>query len=159
MLEKSFYPASSNQHLQYRVSSIRYPIVSSISSERKMPGRILVIEDNPQNLELMSYLLRAFGHVVVSASDGAEGLDLVGREMFDVIICDVHLPKFDGYEVVRRLKKDSVLRRIPVVAVTALAMVGDRDKVLAAGFDGYIDKPIAPEMFVKQVEAFMHKKS
>jgi len=124
-----------------------------------MPGRILVIEDNPQNLELMSYLLRAFGHVVVTAIDGAEGLDLAGREMFDVIICDVHLPKFDGYEVVRRLKKDPVLRWIPVVAVTALAMVGDRDKVLAAGFDGYIDKPIAPELFVKQVEAFMLKRN
>lgn len=108
----------------------------------------------------MAYLLRAFDYYVVTAVDGAEGLDLVGREAFDLIICDVHLPKYDGYEVARRLKHDpnSTLRRIPLIAVTALAMVGDRDKVLAAGFDGYIDKPIAPELFVKQIEALLQKK-
>ncbi len=119
--------------------------------------KILIIEDNPANLELMTYLLRAFGHNVVSARDGAEGIELARREILDVIICDVHLPKVDGYEVARRLKEHPVLGRIPLVAVTALAMVGDRDKVLAAGFDGYIDKPIDPQMFVKQVEAFGKK--
>ena len=119
--------------------------------------RILVIEDNPQNLELMTYLLQAFGYITLTAGDGAEGIETVRREMLDLIICDVHLPKVNGYEVARELKRDPMLRRIPLVAVTALAMVGDRDKVLAAGFDGYIDKPIAPELFVKQVEAFFNK--
>lgn len=121
-----------------------------------MPRRILVIEDNPQNLELMTYLLRAFGYTTLTATDGAEGIEVVRREKLDLIICDVHLPGIDGYEVAHQLKRDPMLRRIPLVAVTALAMVGDRDKVLSAGFDGYIDKPITPEIFVKQVEAFMN---
>ncbi|MEW6181842.1 MAG: response regulator [Bacillota bacterium] len=120
-----------------------------------MPYRILVIEDNLTNLELMTYLLRAFNYVVLSAGDGTQGIDLARRKKLDLIICDVHLPKVDGYEVARRLKSHLALRRIPLVAVTALAMVGDRDKVLAAGFDGYIDKPIMPELFVKQIETFL----
>jgi len=120
-----------------------------------MQGRILVIEDNPQNLELMCYLLRAFGHTVLAARDGAEGIEMSRREMLDVIICDVHLPGVDGYQVAQHLKKHPVLRQIPLVAVTALAMVGDREKLLSAGFDGYIDKPIDPERFVKQIEAFI----
>jgi len=124
-----------------------------------MKGRFLVIEDNPQNLELMTYLLRAFGHTVITAKNGAEGIDMARREMIDLIICDIHLPGVDGYEVAQHLKKHPVLRQIPLVAVTALAMVGDRDKVLAAGFDGYIDKPINPEVFVSQIEGFMRKKN
>lgn len=120
-------------------------------------GRILVIEDNPQNLELMTYLLQAFGYTTLTAANGEEGLAIVRQEMLDLIICDVHLPKMDGHEVARKLKKDPMYRRIPLVAVTALAMVGDRDKVLASGFDGYIDKPIQPEEFVKQVESFLVK--
>jgi len=120
-----------------------------------MAKRILVIEDNPQNLELMSYLLRAFGYIVLTAGDGAEGIEVVRREKLDLIICDVHLPRVDGYEVARQLKRDPMHCRIPLVAVTALAMVGDREKVLAAGFDGYIDKPITPEIFEKQVGAFL----
>lgn len=118
-------------------------------------ARILVIEDNTDNLELMSYLLRAFGHSVVTAEDGAEGLQAVCRELPELIVCDVHLPKLDGYEVAQQLKADPELKRIPLIAVTALAMVGDRDKGLAAGFDGYIDKPIDPEKFVGQVEHFL----
>lgn len=122
-----------------------------------MAKRILVIEDNPANLELLTLLLEAFGHIVLAASGGAEGIEVVRREKLDLIICDVQMPGVDGYEVARRLKKDPMLHRIPLVAVTALAMVGDREKVLNAGFDGYIDKPIVPEKFVRQVEAFMLK--
>ena len=118
-------------------------------------ARILVIEDNDTNLELMTYLLKAFGHTVIAAGDGEEGLEAVRREMPDLIICDVHLPKLNGYEVARRLKAHPGLHRIPLVAVTALAMVGDREKVLAGGFDGYIAKPIDPKAFVGQVEAFL----
>ncbi len=120
-------------------------------------GRIMITEDNPANLELMTYLLKVFGFAVLSAGNGIEGLEMVRRERVDLVICDIHLPKMDGYEVAKELKGDPELRWIPLVAVTALAMVGDRDKVLAAGFDGYISKPIEPELFVKQVEAFMHK--
>ena len=118
-------------------------------------AHILVIEDNPTNMELMVYLLQAFGHAPLTAADGASGLEAAQREAPDLIICDVHLPRLDGYEVARRLKIDPTLRKIPLIAVTALAMMGDRDKVLQAGFDGYISKPIAPETFVSQVEAFL----
>jgi two-component system cell cycle response regulator len=119
--------------------------------------RILVIEDNPANLELLTLLLEAFHYVVLTAGGGAEGIETVRREKLDLIICDVQMPGVDGYEVARQLKRDPMLHRIPLVAVTALAMVGDREKVLAAGFDGYIDKPIIPEKFVKQVESFMER--
>jgi two-component system cell cycle response regulator len=118
-------------------------------------ARILVIEDNPTNLELMSYLLKAFGHEVLTAMDGEEGIEAVRRSTVDLIICDVQLPKLDGFGVVAHLKSQPALRSIPILAVTALAMVGDRDKLLAAGFDGYLSKPIDPETFVPTVVAFL----
>jgi two-component system cell cycle response regulator len=118
-------------------------------------ARILVIEDNPENLELMSYLLRAFGHAVTTARDGEEGLAAARANNADLIVCDVNLPKMDGYAIVRALKADPASRTVPLLAVTALAMVGDRDKVLASGFDGYIAKPIEPTAFVHQVEEFL----
>ncbi len=120
-----------------------------------MLGRVLVIEDNPPSLQLMVYLLKAFGYTVITAGDGADGLELARREMLDLIICDIHLPRVDGYEVARRLKGHPALSQIPLVAVTALAMVGDRDKILAAGFDGYIDKPIDPQKFADQVRSLI----
>ena len=117
--------------------------------------RILVIEDNPTNLELMSYLLKHFGHEVSVATDGEEGLNAARRANIDLIVCDVQLPKIDGFGIAARLKGHPTFRTIPLIAVTALAMVGDRDKLLTAGFDGYISKPIDPEKFVRQVEAFI----
>jgi two-component system, cell cycle response regulator len=107
-------------------------------------------------MALMVYLLEAFGYGgVVSAADGEEGWQAAQHEPFDLIVCDVHLPKRDGYEVVRLLKGMSTLPAIPVIAVTALAMVGDREKMLEAGFDGYIGKPIEPTTFVSQIEQFL----
>ena len=120
-----------------------------------MPTRILIIEDNLTNLELMCYLLTAFGYVPLTAADGATGIETVRRESPDMVICDIHLPKMDGYQVAQHLKSDPAHRTIPLVAVTALAMVGDHDKVLKAGFNGYITKPINPEIFISQIEAFL----
>jgi CheY-like chemotaxis protein len=120
-----------------------------------LSARILVIEDNPANLDLMLYLLQAFGHMTYAACDGEAGLATAAQEKPDLIVCDVHLPVLDGFGVVHRLKSDPELRSIPVVAVTALAMVGDRDRVLGAGFDGYLAKPINPETFVDQVERYL----
>ncbi|HVR37446.1 MAG TPA: response regulator [Methylomirabilota bacterium] len=120
-----------------------------------MPARILIIEDNPASLELMTYLLNAFGHVLFTARDGAEGLAVARREKPDLIVCDIQLPGMDGHEVAREIKAGAGSGAIPLVAVTALAMVGDRDRILAGGFDGYISKPIDPETFVTQVEAFL----
>jgi two-component system cell cycle response regulator len=120
-----------------------------------MSARILVIEDNPTSLELMVYLLTSFGHIPLVAYNGEDGLDLAQRESVDLILCDIQIPKIDGYGVAQRLKSHPRMRSIPLLAVTAFAMVGDRDKVLAAGFDGYISKPIEPETFVTQIESFL----
>ena len=126
---------------------------------------ILIIEDHADNLELMSYLLKAFGYATLSAADGLTGLELARSRQPQLILCDIQLPGIDGFEVARRLKQDGRLREIPLVAITALAMVGDRERVLAAGFDGYIPKPITADTFVKDIEKFLkaehweHRKS
>jgi CheY-like chemotaxis protein len=120
-----------------------------------LTARILVIEDNPANMELMVYLLNAFGHASLCAQNGITGLQLALQESPDLVICDVHLPLLDGYAVVRQIRSNPRLHHLPVVAVTALAMVGDREKLLAAGFNGYISKPIEPEMFVETIEQFL----
>jgi two-component system cell cycle response regulator len=119
--------------------------------------RILIIEDNPTNLDLITYLLTSFGYHPLHARDGEDGLIVTRRERPDLVICDIQLPGIDGFEVVRQLKSDPVLREIPLLAVTAMAMVGDRDKILAAGFDGYLTKPINPETFVNEIEAFLSR--
>ncbi|HUF79617.1 MAG TPA: response regulator [Burkholderiales bacterium] len=124
-----------------------------------MAARILIIEDNAANLELMTYLLRAYKYEPISAMDGAAGLALAQQELPDVIVCDLQMPKLDGFEVLKRLKAEPRTRAIPVVAVTAFAMVGDRERVVAAGFDGYLSKPIEPETFVSQIERFLKEKS
>lgn len=118
-------------------------------------ARVLVIEDNPANMELMTYLLRAFGHAVLEATDGRQGLRAALESRPELIVCDLQLPLMDGYEVARTLKADPALRTVPLIAVTAYAMVDDRQKALAAGFDGYIPKPISPETFVPQVQSFL----
>jgi diguanylate cyclase (GGDEF)-like protein/PAS domain S-box-containing protein len=120
-------------------------------------ARILIIEDNPTNMELMVYLLTAFGYTPFSAYDGLSGIDTARKMRPDLIICDVHLPKLDGYGVVAALKQDPQLKDVPVLAVTALAMVGDRERLLSSGFDGYIGKPIEPDSFVSELEAFLPK--
>ena len=109
-----------------------------------MTPRVLVIEDNDINRELMTYALQSFGCASEVTADGAAGIEAARRERPDLILCDVQMPGFDGFDVVRVLKEDPALRGVPVVAVTALAMVGDRERMLAGGFDGYLSKPIEP---------------
>ena len=118
-------------------------------------ARILIIEDNPANMQLMAYLLRAFGHDTFEAAEGEAGLKTAQQESPDLILCDLQMPGIDGYEVAQRLRLEPQLRATPLVAVTAYAMAGDREKVLAAGFNGYISKPINSEQFVQQVEIFL----
>ncbi|HEY2473148.1 MAG TPA: response regulator [Terracidiphilus sp.] len=120
-----------------------------------MGARVLIIEDNIANLELMTYLLDAYGHSVIGADNGLIGLELALGEKPDLIVCDVQLPDIDGREVARRIRNSYGLSSIPLVAVTALAMVGDSDRVMAAGFDGCLSKPIDPETFVQQMESFL----
>jgi len=119
-----------------------------------MPAYILVVEDNPTNLYLMEYLLGAYGHVVKTASDAADGLTAIDGERFDLILADVLMPKMDGFEFVKRAK-GAYPDGPPIIAVTALAMVGNRETIMESGFDGYIAKPISPETFVGEVDHFL----
>ena len=119
-----------------------------------MPARVLVVEDNPTNLQLMMYLLHAFGHAATAAQDGLSGLEAAQKERFDLILCDVLMPGIDGYEFARRFKEGSG-GKPPLVAVTALAMVGDKERLIAGGFDGYVSKPINPETFVAEIEHYL----
>jgi two-component system, cell cycle response regulator len=118
-------------------------------------GRVLVIEDDPASLELMFYLLSAHGYVTTTAARGDDGLAAIRSQRPDLVICDIQLPGLDGYAVAAQVKADEMLRTVPLVAVTALAMVGDRERVLAAGFDAYVSKPIDPSTFVSEVEPLL----
>ena len=120
-----------------------------------MPARILVVEDNAANLELVRYLLASAGHVVLLATDGAEGLDVATRERPDLVISDLQMPVMDGYALIAALQRTPHCHHIPVVALTAFSMPGDREQIMRAGFAGYLSKPIEPELFVGQIAAFL----
>ena len=120
-----------------------------------MKVKILLIEDNEQNRYLATFLLEQRGHEVVPAESGPLGLELAAKIRPDLILLDIQLPGMDGHAVARALKSDPQLKSIPIVAVTSYAMVGDREKVFAAGVEGYIEKPINPETFVTEVERFL----
>lgn len=120
-----------------------------------MHTRILVIEDNPENSALMTYLLNQFGYYTLKAMDGIEGLALAKKEVPDLVICDIRLPSMNGYEIAKELKISEQFSYIPIIAVTAYSMVGDHYDLLAAGFDGYISKPIDPEYFISKIEKFL----
>jgi two-component system cell cycle response regulator DivK len=119
-----------------------------------MQRRILLIEDNEQNRYLATYLLGLRGHHITAAVTGPAGIKLAGAERPDLILLDIQLPTMDGYSVARALRAIESLRQVPIVAVTSYAMVGDREKALAAGCNGYIEKPINPETFVAEVESY-----
>ncbi|MBW1783681.1 MAG: response regulator [Deltaproteobacteria bacterium] len=116
--------------------------------------KILIVEDNEQNLYLSTFLLEKQGYDVVQARNGQQGLDMAASEHPDLILLDIQLPVMNGYEVARRLKEDQKTRSIPIIAVTSYAMAGDRESILAAGCEGYIEKPIDPDRFVEQVKGF-----
>ena len=120
-----------------------------------MPADILVIEDNEDNITLIGYLLRAHGYVPVLARDGAEGVRAALDRRPALILLDVRMPGMDGYRVAATVRAQNELRSTRIVAVTASAMIGDRERISAAGFDGYIQKPIDPETFIDQVEPFL----
>ena len=120
-----------------------------------MKARILLIEDNAQNRYLARFLLEQRGHEVVHAETGPEGLESAARLLPHLILLDIQLPGMDGHAVARALKGNAQLKHIPIVAVTSYAMVGDREKCLEAGAEGYIEKPINPESFVEEVERFL----
>ena len=120
-----------------------------------MGGTVLIIEDNEQNLYMMRFLLEHHGFVVVTAADGQAGIEEAVRLRPDAILLDLQLPDMDGYAVAARLRAHPQLAATPVIAVTSYAMVGDRERILAAGANGYIEKPIDPERFVDQIRAYL----
>jgi len=120
-----------------------------------MIARILIAEDHQASLDLLRYLFQACGYVTMTAENGEAALELARRERPDLIICDLQMPKMNGYGLVEQLKREAGLEEIPMVAVTAFSMIGDREQVLLAGFDGYFSKPIDPEHFVEEIEQFL----
>jgi CheY-like chemotaxis protein len=120
-----------------------------------MSARILIVEDNAANLELMEYLLTAFGYMVLAARDGREGVEMALRERPDLILMDLQLPSVTGFEAARQLRECWAPPRPSIIAVTAFAMVGDRERVMAEGFDGYLSKPITPQTFVTDIEKYL----
>lgn len=120
---------------------------------------ILVIDDNPVNLKLASEVLLADGHVVIRAEDAEQALALLETQMPDLVLTDIALPRMDGMELTRRLKADPRYRHLPVVALTASAMKGDEARVLLAGCDAYIAKPIDTRTLTAQVLRVLGTKS
>jgi two-component system, cell cycle response regulator DivK len=118
-----------------------------------MKRTVLLIEDNAQNRYLTTFLLEQHGYHVVCAADGPSGIAEALRLLPDLILLDIQLPGMDGYEVASALRERGELDQVPIIAVTSYAMVGDREKSLASGCDGYIEKPIDPETFVSQIQA------
>jgi len=117
-----------------------------------MPHRILLVEDNPQNRYLVTFLLDKHGYTVDVAEDGEQALDMLASGPApDLILMDMQLPKIDGYEATRRIKASETHKRIPLVALTAHSMKGDRDKALAAGCDEYVTKPVDAEGLVQLI--------
>ena len=114
---------------------------------------VLVIEDNPDNLELAVFLLQSAGHTVLRAMDAEAGLALARDELPNLILMDIQLPGMDGLEATALLKRDEATRAIPVIALSALAMKGDEERIRAAGCDGYIAKPMSIQNFLATIAA------
>ena len=114
---------------------------------------VLMVEDNAANMKLGKFLLESVGHTVLTATDAEAGLALARAETPDLILMDIQLPGMDGLEATAQLKREDATRRIPVIALTALAMKGDEERIRAAGCDGYVAKPISYREFLATIAA------
>jgi two-component system cell cycle response regulator DivK len=120
-----------------------------------LPNKILIVDDNRDSRELVVKVLKTRGYRTIEAVDGQEALEKAVAERPDLILMDRSLPKIDGYEVTRRLKNQDEFKDIPIVALTAHAMRGDREKALAAGCEGYISKPINVRQLPEQIKSYL----
>ncbi len=118
---------------------------------------VLVAEDNPVNRELLRELLENRGYAVTEACDGQAALSMLEDSRPDILLLDIGMPVLDGFAVIRRIREDPSLATLPVLAVTAYAMRGDRENVLDAGFDGYLSKPINARDLADELERMLHK--
>ncbi len=118
-------------------------------------AKILVVEDNEMNLDMLSRRLERRGHEIVIATDGAQGVDLAQRERPALILMDMSLPVLDGWQATRQIKANPDLKHIPIIALTAHAIAGDREKCLAAGCDEYESKPIKFPQLMEKIQMFL----
>jgi two-component system cell cycle response regulator DivK len=123
--------------------------------QRVMKKRILIVEDNDLNLKLFRDLLGAHGYETIETKEGMEAITLTRTERPDLILMDIQLPEISGLDVTRRIKSDESIRAIPIIAVTAFAMKDDEEKILAAGCEAYISKPISIIPFLNTVRRFL----
>lgn len=119
--------------------------------------QILYIEDNPGNRMLVRRILEAEGYAVVEATDGPSGLEAAARERFDLILLDINLPEIDGYDLASRMRDMPNLEGVPILAVTANVMQGDKERTLEAGCDGFIPKPIDVDKLPEQIRAALER--
>ena len=123
-----------------------------------MSKKILIVDDNQDSRELVAKVLKNKGYQTTEVADGEEALERAVSEKPDLILLDISIPKIDGYEVARRLKSQEEFRDIPIIALTAHAMKGNREKVIVEGFEGYISKPIDVRKFPEQVRSYLRGK-
>jgi len=120
-------------------------------------GCILVIEDNLDNLELVSFLLERGGFQIIQATDGRSGLEMARRERPDLILMDLTIPEIDGWHLARQLKQDPATADIPLLAMTAHILPGDRKKAMDSGCDGYLSKPLDIPNFIPTIEKHLKR--
>jgi two-component system, cell cycle response regulator DivK len=120
--------------------------------------RVLIVDDNAMNIDLVSFLLTADAMQVESAANAAQASERIAAQAPDLILMDIQLPGIDGLELTQRLKADPATRHIVIVALTAYAMKGDEARMLAAGCDGYIAKPVEVTTFTQQVRSFLRSR-
>ncbi|MBU1099190.1 MAG: response regulator [Bacteroidetes bacterium] len=120
-----------------------------------MKTKVLIIEDNEQNMYMLSYLLESENYEVIQAYSGPEGIDMAKNIKPDIILLDIQLPEMDGYAVAQKLREAEKLKEIPIIAVTSYAMPGDKDKAIESGATGYIEKPINPDTFISEMKSFL----
>jgi len=120
--------------------------------------KILLAEDNPANRELLREFLQRWGYDVIEASDGADALTKIHATLPDLVLCDIQLPVLDGFGVVQALRKDQRFTQTPVIALTAFAMRGDKEKILSAGFNTYQSKPIESEMLKENIRRLLKQR-
>lgn len=122
-----------------------------------MACRVLLVEDNPASLELMRYLLDSGGYQTLLATNGQEALEHLSRVLPDLVLTDIQMPVLDGYELLSHIRNSPRTRGLLVVALTAYSMPGDHERVMGAGFDGYMSKPIDPETILDELRHFLSR--
>jgi len=120
-------------------------------------ARILYVEDNPENRLLVKRILEAEGYSIIEATDGPSGLEVAAQMQPDLILLDINLPEMDGYDLARRFRETPGLQQVPILAITANVMQGDRERTLEAGCDGYIQKPLDVDRLPEQVRTALQR--